>query len=165
MTELNATIVTTDTDWEGIYINGTLKKEDHSVSINDISLAENHSINTITNEQYNITRLGQTTLPKSLTKLKELTEFANTVEENYNYWVDKIPELYKLQNKIHVMTTEADNIFGVGKDKGKVILALFSKTTTKNTQTPLGKEPLLKIDHENSVTGDGPAAYKLIEQS
>lgn len=163
MTEFDATIVTAAGDWQGIYFDGELRTENHNVELADVNLDDDESIGSIEREHYNIKRLGRTTLPETLEKLGRLAAFADTVEENYTKWATTLRDTFESHDKHYIMTDEVDKIFDLEDGEGQVLFALFSKQSVRNKTTPLGKDPLIELDHDNSVSGAGPAAYQLVK--
>jgi len=104
-------------------------------------------------------RLGINQLPDSLNKLESMDDFSDTVEQNPDKWETKLRDAFT--DRSYIMTDEADDILNLPDGHGKALIGLFSTPTFQATTTPLGKPPLLELDYENSVSGAGPAAYKL----
>lgn len=162
MTELvNATYVRTDRDWEGLYVDGVLHQENHSISLEDVELPEGKAIDSVNKESYDIQRIGKTGLPTNLDHLERLLEFSDKVENKYGQWEMHVTISIEDHEKEYVTTEEADDIFNVDDGEGEVLIALFSKIDPRNSLTPLGKEPILEIDHDHSESGSGLAAYTL----
>lgn len=163
MTNLvTATIVDAAFDWQGVYIEDELRYENHTASIEDATIHDDEAVDTIQNKHVDIQRLGRTSLPSSLDTLCQLDSFADTVEEKADWWEEKIPKIMNNQEQDYVMTDKASEVFGVANEEGRVLLAIFSKISVQDTQTPLGRDPIVELDHEHSESGVGPAAYTLI---
>lgn len=156
-----ATIVTCAGGWSGIYIDNEMQRQNHSVSIDELTLDDDQVIDQITKETVNIQQFGRTTLPEHYSTLETLREFADTVENNQQEWRDTIRDTFEQHDTPYIMTDEADDVFDVPEECGKALFNLFSKQSVRNTITPLGSEPLVELDHDNSVSGVGPAAYTL----
>lgn len=161
MTELlTITIVTGNNDWQGIYVNGNLKYENHTVSIeNDISLNEDQAINEINKENYDMERLGITRLPDTLETLEEYSEFANTVENNKDEWENKIKDAFQNIENEYIRTDDSPELFNISEDKGRILFSLFSKINEHvEMTTPLADFPLVELDYEHCE--DNHRAYK-----
>lgn len=159
---VTGTVIKGAHDWEGLYIDGELEYENHSVDTHDIERAINDkpiSLSDIENKTIKMKRLGINQLPDSLDKLESMDDFADTVEQNPDKWEDKLKDVFT--DKDYIMTDEADTILNLPEGHGQTLIGLFSTPTFRATTTPMGDEPLLELDYDNSVSGAGPAAYKL----
>lgn len=149
MTELvTATVVRAAGDWQGVYIDDELRYENHSASVEDASIQEEEAIDEVVRESYEITRLGRTSLPASLSELEQLSEFAETIKSNVDDWSERVQTAFT-ENDGSMKLSEVESAFSVDEDKRRVILACFSADGVRAKKTPIGIDPIVELNTDS----------------
>ena len=149
MTELvTATVVRAAGDWQGVYIDDELRYENHSASVEDASIQEEEAIDEVVRESYEITRLGRTSLPASLSELEQLSEFAETIKSNVDDWSERLQTAFT-ENDGSMKLSEVESAFSVDEDERRVILACFSADGVRAKKTPIGIDPIVELNTDS----------------
>lgn len=150
------TIVSNNSDWEGLYIGDRLDYQNHNVDQGRINRAvNNRSDAQIENRTVNMQRLGLTQLPDSLEALDAMERFADQVENNREDWADRLRDLLDEPRTREEIATE----FDLTDKQLKVLTALFSCPDVRASKTPLGNAPLIEF---GDTAMDEPTTYRLV---
>lgn len=157
---VTATKFTSMIDWEGIYVDGELKYENHTADISDLDLDDDVEIGDIDNREVNMNKLGINSLPNDLNDLEQMLEFSDRVVKNKSDWEENIR---KVINTLDHRPDSQDfaRELGISDLEFKVIEGCFKPESVRNNNTALGETAILSNAEDGS--GNITSTYTLME--